>query len=99
MFDQLRGVLRAPGMVAEIVARAIKLDPNLDEAKVVVGMTRLESIWDQLFPPEQTRLIRLLVEKVIVAPDNIEVRLRPNGIEEVVLDLQPDTADAEEAVA
>lgn len=61
-------------------------------------MTRLEAIWDQLFPPEQTRLIRLLVEKVIVSPDNIEVRLRPSGIEEVVLDLQP-FAGAEEVTA
>lgn len=98
VFEQLRGVLRAPGMTAQIVARATKLDPTLDEAKVVVGMTRLESIWDQLFPPEQTRLVRLLVEKVIVSPDNIEVRLRPNGIEEVVLDLQPE-GEAEEVTA
>ncbi|MCP9460519.1 MAG: hypothetical protein NNA19_09600 [Nitrospira sp.] len=39
-------------------------------------MTRLDTIWDQLFPAEQTRIVKLLVEKVIVPPNDIEVRLR-----------------------
>jgi len=36
---------------------------------------------------EQQRIVRLLVEKVIVSPDDIEVRL--NGIEELALELRP----------
>jgi site-specific DNA recombinase len=31
-------------------------------------MTRLDQIWDQLFPVEQQRVVQLLVEKVIVSP-------------------------------
>jgi site-specific DNA recombinase len=31
----------------------------------------------------------LLVEKVIVSPNEIEVRLRANGIEELALELRP----------
>lgn len=72
-----------------MLPRAIKLDPTLDEAKVTVAMTRLDAIWDQLFPVEQSRIVKLLVEKVIVSPNDLEVRLHPNGIERVVLDLQP----------
>lgn len=42
-------------------------DPeSVDEAEITVAMTRLEAIWDQLFPAEQTRIVKLLVEKVIV---------------------------------
>ena len=50
---------------------------------------------------EQQRIVRLLVEKVIVSPDDLEVRFRPNGIEVLALELQPEPADAtvEEAVA
>ena len=51
-------------------------DPSLDEAKITVAMTRLDTIWDQLFPAEQTRIVKLLVEKVIVSPNDLEVRLR-----------------------
>ena len=55
--------------------QAIKLDPTLDEAKITVAMTRLDAIWDQLFPAEQTRIVKLLVEKVIVSPNDLEVRV------------------------
>lgn len=33
--------------------------------------------------------MRLLVEEVIVSPNDIEVRLRANGIEGLALDLRP----------
>ena len=86
--------------VTAILPRAIELDPSLDEAKVTVAMTRLDTIWDQLFPVEQTRIVKLMVEKVIVSPNDLEVRLRANGIERLVLELQPaGAAQIEEALA
>ena len=89
VLDQLRAVLRSPDLLGDVLPRAIELDPSLDEAKVTVAMTRLDTIWDQLFPAEQTRIVKLLVEKVIVSPNDLEVRLRANGIERLVLELQP----------
>jgi hypothetical protein len=53
-------------------------------------MTRLDEIWAQLFPDEQARIVRLLVEKVIVSPTELEVRLRASGLEKIVLELQAD---------
>lgn len=76
-------------MVADAVGKAVELDPTMDEAQVTVAMTRLDAIWDELFPGEQQRIVRLLVEKVIVSPQNIEVRLRASGIEELALELRP----------
>ena len=65
-----------------------------------VAMTRLDAIWDQLFPAEQTRIVKLLVEKVIVSPNNLEVRLRANGIERLVLELRPEPVEQQvEALA
>jgi len=46
----------------------------------------MDEIWEQLFPDEQARIVKLLVEKVIVSPNDIEVRLRPNGIERLALE-------------
>ena len=88
--EQLRGLLRSPELLAEVLPHAISLDPSLDEAKATVAMTRLDEIWDQLFPAEQARIVRLLVEKVIVSPTELEVRLRANGLEKMVLELQAD---------
>ena len=77
---QLRQVLRAPEMVAAMIPEAVALDPTLDEAQVTVAMSQVERVWDQLFPVEQQRLVRLLIEKVIVTPTNQELRLRPGGV-------------------
>jgi len=100
VLEQLRGILRAPDLLGDIVSRANKLDPTLDEAQVTVAMTRLDVIWDQLFPDEQTRIVKLLVEKVIVSPTDLEVRLRANGLERLVLDLRPVPAERrQEALA
>jgi hypothetical protein len=52
----------------------------LGEARVTIAMTRLDAIWGQLFPAKQQRIVCLLVEKVIVSPNDIEVRLRQTSI-------------------
>ncbi len=90
VLEQLRTLLRAPELLAEVLPHAIRLDPSLDEAKATVAMTRLDTIWDQLFPAEQARIVRLLVDRVIVSPNEMEVRLRANGLEKMVLELQAD---------
>ena len=62
----------------------------------VVGL----SLYTVLFPAEQTRIVKLLVEKVIVSPNDLEVRLRANGIERLVLELRPEPVEQQvEALA
>ena len=92
---QLRRVLRAPEMIEAMIPQAIELDPTLDEALVTVAMTQVDQVWEQLFPAEQQRLVRLLVEKVIVSPTNLELRLRPGGVGALAVESRP----GEEAVA
>jgi len=99
VFDQLRTLLRSPDLVREMLPQAIKMDPSLDEAKITGAMSRLDAIWDQLFPAEQRRIVQLLVDKVIVSPDEVEVRLRANGIERLVLELTPESSAPEAAAA
>lgn len=56
-------------------------------------------IWDQLFPAEQMRIVKLMVEKVIISPNNLDFRLRANGVECVVLELLPGVERLPQAVA
>ena len=88
-------LLRAPEMIEAMIPQALALDPTLDEAQVTVAMTQVDRVWEQLFPAEQQRLVRLLVERVIVTPTNLELRLRPGGIGS----LAADARQAAEAVA
>jgi DNA invertase Pin-like site-specific DNA recombinase len=95
VLDQLRGIMRSPEMLREIVPQVRNLDANIDEAQITVIMTRLDLVWDQLFPGEQTRIVNLLIERVIVSPTNIELRLRANGIGQVIREMQQVTASDE----
>jgi len=94
VIEQLRGVLRSPEMIAAMVPEAMKQDPDLDEARVTVAMRQLDALWDQLFPAEQARVVRLLVERVVVSADTLEVRLRAAGIESMKSELADDAGVA-----
>ena len=104
VLEQLRGHLRSPDVVRDVLPQAQKYDPTLDEAIVTVAMKRLDDVWDQLFPAEQMRIVRLLVRQVNVSPNNMSMDLHPTGIQRLVLELhhkklQPEPATESEAEA
>jgi len=104
VLEQLRGHLRSPDVVKEVLPQAQKYDPTLDEAIVTVAMKRLDDVWDQLFPAEQMRIVRLLVRQVNVSPNNMSMDLHPTGIQRLVLELhhkklQPEPATEMESEA
>jgi hypothetical protein len=44
-------------------------------------------LWDELFPAEQSRIIGLLVERVDVRSDRVDIKLRIAGISSLVGEL------------
>jgi len=44
-------------------------------------------VWDELFPAEKARIVRLLVEHVEVGPAGADIRLRVAGLAGLVRDL------------
>jgi len=85
--QHIRQLLRSES-IAKQTANAINdLDDPMDEAQVSVAMTRIDAIWEQLFPDEQRRIVQLLVDKIIVTLTNIDVRLKTNGIEQLALEV------------
>ena len=46
-----------------------------------------DPLWDELFPAEQARIVRLLVERVEVGPAGADIRLRVAGLTSLVRDL------------
>jgi hypothetical protein len=88
---QLRGILRAPEMVTqvwrEIAKRGDAVTQGMTEMQVAVALSQIDTVWEQLFPLEQHRIVRLLVERIVVSPNEMQVRLHPNGIENLALDV------------
>ena len=87
VIDQLRGVFRQPEIIVGTwrAARAEQDDVTEDEARE--ALLQLDPLWDELFPAEQARIVQLLVERVDVRSNGVEVRLRPNGLAGLVRDV------------
>ena len=67
---------------------------EMPEREVVKTITDFAPLWDELFPAEQARIVRLLVERVDLAPDGMQVRLRAEGLQTLVEELQSREAKA-----
>ncbi|MBK8211648.1 MAG: recombinase family protein [Rhodospirillales bacterium] len=86
---QVRHLLRTPEIIARIWAAAkCEGEEAIAERDVVKAITDLAPLWDELFPAEQARIVRLLVERVDLAPDGMQVRLRADGLQTLVEELR-----------
>jgi hypothetical protein len=54
----------------------------------LLDLGALEPVWDELFPAEQARIIQLLVARVVVRLDGLEITLRADGIVSVLEELR-----------
>ena len=57
-----------------------QLRARLTEADARAALTRLDPLWDELFPAEQARIAALLVERVDIGTQGLNVRLRVDGL-------------------
>jgi site-specific DNA recombinase len=88
--DQLRAILRAPEIVVRTWRTARRKIDNITEAEVCDALGQLDPIWDELFPAEQDRIVQLLVERVDIQEDGIEIRFRVDGLASLVEDFKSD---------
>jgi hypothetical protein len=85
---QVRALLRTPEMIVRTWRAAWLEDEQIDEREVVGALQRLDPLWDQLFPGEQARILQLLVTRVVVRLDGLEISLRVEGLGSLVEELR-----------
>ncbi|HPQ70091.1 MAG TPA: recombinase family protein [bacterium] len=83
-------IVEIDGMVA-----ALEAEP-LTEQRVADALANLDTVWDELFPAEQARIVSLLIERVIVNADDMEVIMRTDGFRSLVSELDDAPAPNEE---
>jgi len=59
----------------------------LTENDVIDDLTTLDPVWNELFPAEQQRIVGLLVDKVVVNTDGLDIRIRAHGLHSLVTEL------------
>jgi len=61
---------------------------SLAEHKVSSLLAYFATVWNELFPAEQARIVQLLVERVEVQEGALEVRIRAQGLTSLVGELR-----------
>jgi site-specific DNA recombinase len=87
VIDQLRAILRAPEIVLHTWRKARQKIDNFTETEVREAIEQLYALWDELFPAEQARILGLLVERIDVQEDAVEIRFCVHGLRSLVEDL------------
>lgn len=87
VINQLRAVFRQPEIIAGTWKSAREQTSawrgdigDISETDVRHALSQLDPLWDELFPAEQARIATLLVERVDVGTDGLNVRLRIDGL-------------------
>lgn len=66
------------------------------EQEVAEALRNIDPLWDELFPAEKERIVRLLVEKVTVDTDSMTMKLRPVGLGAMVAEMNGVVGGVEE---
>ena len=73
------------------------MDKDLTESRVRTALLEFEPLWNELFPAEQARIVELLVERVDLQPDGLDLRLRVEGLTSLYGELRGTGSHAEAA--
>jgi hypothetical protein len=99
VLGQVKRLLASPELVARTITavrreNSAAEDTELEEGGVIEALGALEPVWDELYPAEQARILRLLIERIEGAPDGISVTLHAAGISSLVAELADQEAAA-----
>jgi site-specific DNA recombinase len=97
VINQLRELLRSPEIVVATWRVARTEIEGLREGDVREALEKLDPLWDELFPAEQARIVHLLVERVDLGVDCVDIRLRIDGLSQLAAQLRSDEPLAKRA--
>jgi len=87
VLQEIRKLLRTPEVTSRAIAAARQEDSDLDDNDVVAALTGFDGLWDSLFPAEQARIARLLVNRITVSQAGLTIDLRTEGLSSLVRDM------------
>ena len=88
--DQVRNLLCSPEAIVATWKAARTTIKGITEREVREALMTFEPLWTELFPLEQARIIQLLVERVQVNADSVDVTLKVEGFTALVAELRED---------
>jgi DNA invertase Pin-like site-specific DNA recombinase len=87
VIQKIRQLLRTPEIAAKACAALSAARSGLTEKDVAEALATFDSFWDNLFPAEQDRTARLLIERVVISKEGMSLDLRTSGLSSLVSDM------------
>lgn len=92
---QIKRVLASPEAIAAVCQTLTQQGGPIGEAQAVVSLHRLGQVWDQLFPAEQQRLAQLMIERIELTDQGLNIRWRALGWRDLLGEFAPDSIGPE----
>lgn len=88
VLDQVKRVIARPEWAARIMRQT--RSESLSEQKILKTLRSFDTVWNELFPIEQCRILNLLVQRIIVHPEKIQIIFHPLGMASLLQEMLPD---------
>ncbi|QFI73952.1 recombinase family protein [Bradyrhizobium betae] len=89
IIDQVRQLLQTPEVIVQTWRALRKQNPGVTEGDVRSALLGFDELWDELFPAEQARIVELLVERIDMYADRIDITLKVQGLTSLSSELKP----------
>jgi len=80
----VRKILQAPEIVAQAVLEVQKIAPGADKQQTIQTLQSIESVWDELFPAEQSRIMHLLIDRITISPTGLKIDFKTKGLVDLI---------------
>jgi len=85
--EQLLKLLAKPEVVAHAIA-AISESNDLNDLQVIKALKNVERVWEELFPVEQVRIAHLLIKRVTIAKEGLDIKIYSDGLNTLTNELE-----------
>lgn len=87
VIDQIRALLQTPEVIVQTWRAARKIRSGLSEDDVRGALVGFDELWAELFPAEQARIVELLVDRIELHPDRLDLALKVEGLTSLCIEL------------
>lgn len=88
VIQQLREMWCSPSKLLDLLPPESRSVLGVNTDTLSARLKRLDEVWEQIFPIEQQRIVRQLLERVTIAPTHMELSFSSHGVAELLMELK-----------
>jgi len=77
---KIRQLATTPELISKVHVQAKKQDATITAEYIRNSLKDFNNVWEHLFPIEKSRIIKLLIRKITVGVNGVQITFHPNGL-------------------